>query len=72
MRATGDKYTGAAGVGVEAVPGHGATARLVVPVVSRAESAGRMGIVLPALLTRFCGGTGVGSGAWVRPDLRIG
>jgi len=31
----------------------------------RAESAGRMGIVLPAVLTRFCDGAGVGSGAWV-------
>jgi hypothetical protein len=29
------------------------------------DSAGRMGIVLPALLARFCGGAGVGSGAWV-------
>jgi hypothetical protein len=26
----------------------------------------------PALLAGFCGSTGVGSGAWVRPDLRIG
>jgi hypothetical protein len=39
---------------------------------NRPESAGRIGIVLPALLARFCGGAGVGSGAWVRPDLRIG
>ena len=28
-------------------------------------SAGRMWIELPALLARFCGGAGVGSGAWV-------
>jgi hypothetical protein len=27
--------------------------------------------VLPALLARFCGGAGVGSGAWVRPDLEV-
>jgi hypothetical protein len=32
---------------------------------SNAESAGRMWIVLPARLTRLCGGVGVGSGAWV-------
>ena len=29
------------------------------------DSAGRLWIVLPALLARFCGGAGVGSGAWV-------
>jgi hypothetical protein len=29
------------------------------------ESAGRMGIVLPARVAWFCGGAGVGSGAWV-------
>ena len=28
-------------------------------------STGRLWIVLPALLPRFCGGAGVGSGAWV-------
>src|SRR6516164_407552 len=29
------------------------------------KSAGRMWVVLPALLTRFYGDAGVGSGAWV-------
>src|SRR6266704_159598 len=36
-------------------------------------SAGRMLVVLPALLPRFCGGVGVGSGAWVPacPPIRL-
>ena len=33
--------------------------------LSRAESAGRMVSVLPALLLWVCGDLGVGSGAWV-------
>jgi len=33
--------------------------------LSSAYSAGRLWIVLPALLARFCGGAGVGSEAWV-------
>ena len=36
------------------------------------DSAGRLWIVLPALLAQFCGDAGVGSVAWVRPDLLIG
>jgi hypothetical protein len=32
---------------------------------SRKYSAGRLWIVLPALLARFCGDAGVGSVAWV-------
>jgi len=33
--------------------------------LARADSAGRMWVVLPALLPRFCPGGGVASGAWV-------
>ena len=39
---------------------------------NRSYSAGTVWIVLPALLPRFRLGGGVGSGAWVRPDLRFG
>jgi hypothetical protein len=35
------------------------------PLIQRADSAGRIGIVLPALPAWFCGSAGVGSGAWV-------
>jgi hypothetical protein len=50
------------------------TRALTTQLRYRSYSAGRLWIVVPvpALLTRFCGGSGVGSGAWVRPDLRIG
>jgi hypothetical protein len=41
-------------------------------VLSHSDSAGRVWIVLPALLSRIWLGAGVGSGAWVRPDLRFG
>jgi len=37
-----------------------------------AESAGRMWVSAPALLPRFCGDVGVGSGTGSRPDLRVG
>ena len=40
-------------------------ARRWKPRSASTDSAGRMWIVLPALLARFCGGAGVGSGAWV-------
>ena len=39
---------------------------------SHAESAGRMWVSAPALLPRFCGDVGVGSGTGSRPDLRVG
>jgi hypothetical protein len=39
--------------------------QVIVSMAEIAESAGRLWIVLPALLPRFCGGAGVGSGAWV-------
>jgi hypothetical protein len=38
---------------------------MTAPVLISQNRAGRMWIVLPARLTRFCGGAGVGSEAWV-------
>src|SRR2546429_9808890 len=42
------------------------------PAERREYSAGRLWIVLPALLARLCGAAGVGPGPGARPDLRFG
>ena len=63
-----DRYTVYARIGCASVDseafGHRNYRRTGARKVLR-DSAGRMWIVLPALLARFCGGAGVGSGAWV-------